>query len=552
MLKSITIKRSHDEPLVVPANGITIFVGPNNSGKSLALREIDTYLFSDVRDDWFKLLAGIDVEWPDDLRLSALIDGAKNKHAALASVPADHLELGSMNPNGSYETAHVHEPGLRSTVEKKQNVRRLCQNLLRYYKVKLDGRSRFQLSQERESGDIFSAPQNLLQLYMANEERRTQLQNSFKEAFGWYLAFDPTAMQKIRLRVNESPPFTPTAELSFTPEAVAYHRSGRLLTETSDGVQAYAGILLAVCSGAYKTIVIDEPEAFLHPPLARKLGSQLASIAKKQEASLFAATHSADFLLGCIESKYPVHVVRMQYRSGWSGARLVDNDTLAQFFNDPIFRSTNVISSLFYDAVIVTESDGDRVFYSEIIHRLFAGIDNPPSILVLNAHNKQTVRNIVGPLRKFGVPAAAVVDIDILKDGGKVWAGWLDASNFPEALRDGMHAMRHSVERLFSQLGIEMRAGGVTQLRSADRAACEALLSSLEEVGVFAVPTGELERWLPDLGDRGSKNAWVERTLVQMGNDPTASGYLHPSEGDVWEFMRRVVDWCTDSDRKGL
>jgi predicted ATPase len=45
----------------------------------------------------------------------------------------------------------------------------------------------------------------------------------------------------------------------------------------SDGVQAFVGIVCAVLWGDYRAILIDEPEAFLHPPLARKLGRQLTT-----------------------------------------------------------------------------------------------------------------------------------------------------------------------------------------------------------------------------------------------------------------------------------
>jgi hypothetical protein len=65
----------------------------------------------------------------------------------------------------------------------------------------------------------------------------------------------------------------------------------------------------------------------------------------------------------------------------------------------------------------VTESDNDRAFYSEIYYRLAEKESGYPSLLFVNAQNKQTIRDIIEPLRAFGVPAAAIVDIDILKDG---------------------------------------------------------------------------------------------------------------------------------------
>jgi predicted ATP-dependent endonuclease of OLD family len=42
MLESISLKFTElAELLRIPAQGVTIFVGPNNSGKSLVLREIE-------------------------------------------------------------------------------------------------------------------------------------------------------------------------------------------------------------------------------------------------------------------------------------------------------------------------------------------------------------------------------------------------------------------------------------------------------------------------------------------------------------------------------
>ena len=47
MLESISLKFTElAEPLRVPAQGVTIFVGPNNSGKSLVLREIELDIHS--------------------------------------------------------------------------------------------------------------------------------------------------------------------------------------------------------------------------------------------------------------------------------------------------------------------------------------------------------------------------------------------------------------------------------------------------------------------------------------------------------------------------
>ena len=56
MLESITLKFTENNDLTLPASGITVFVGPNNSGKSLLLRELELALSSNPLPTGLKLL----------------------------------------------------------------------------------------------------------------------------------------------------------------------------------------------------------------------------------------------------------------------------------------------------------------------------------------------------------------------------------------------------------------------------------------------------------------------------------------------------------------
>lgn len=89
---------------------------------------------------------------------------------------------------------------------------------------------------------------------------------------------------------------------------------------------------------------------------------------------------------------------------------------------NPLLRSIGVFNALFYNAVVVTEADADRAFYQEINERLLKEKD-PRGIegcLFLNAQNKQTVWDIVKPLRDLGIPAVGIVDIDVIKEGALI------------------------------------------------------------------------------------------------------------------------------------
>jgi hypothetical protein len=98
-----------------------------------------------------------------------------------------------------------------------------------------------------------------------------------------------------------------------------------------------------------------------------------------------------------------------------------------ELMRNPLLRSTGVLNGLFYEHVIVTESDADRAFYQEINERLlrFRPEWGVPNCLFLNSQGKHTLQTIMRPLRKLGIPAAGIVDVDVLKDTG-VQAYWME------------------------------------------------------------------------------------------------------------------------------
>ena len=251
----------------------------------------------------------------------------------------------------------------------------------------------------------------------------------------------------------------------------------------------------------------------------------------------------------------PINIVRLTYDYSTATARLLAKDQLTPLMHNPLLRSIGVLNALFYNAVIVTEADADRAFYQEINERLLAkkdprGIDG---CLFLNAQNKQTVWDIVKPLRELGIPAVGIVDIDVLKDGGSVWQKPLDGAFVPQLNHVALQAERSAILNAFTTTGKNMkRDGGVEVLESSDREACLNFLSKIAEYGVFVVPTGEVESWLTTLTISRNKASWLTSIFEEMGDDPTASKYLQPSSGDVWDFIGGIKKWVSDPTRKGI
>jgi predicted ATPase len=159
---------------------------------------------------------------------------------------------------------------------------------------------------------------------------------------------NPINLGQFQFALTDSLPEDGDVEQSLTADALRFWQRTRNIESASDGVKAYTGILAAVLGTDCELVLIDEPEVFLHPPLARKLGGFLTNIARERTAMVFASTHSADFLTGCVQSGTPVSVDRLTHEGGVSSARLLEADRLNTMMRDPLMRSTGVLSALFY------------------------------------------------------------------------------------------------------------------------------------------------------------------------------------------------------------
>lgn len=160
------------------------------------------------------------------------------------------------------------------------------------------------------------------------------------------------------------------------------------------------------------------------------------------------------------------------------------------------------------------------------------------------------------PLRELGIPAAGIVDIDFLKDGGKNFTKSLNSTFVPALNHDALGTSRSRINAAMDATKKDMkRNGGVTILESSEeQEACNNFLDQLEEYGIFVVRHGELESWLTHLNvpKRSHGPSWLIDIFEKMGDNPDSSDYVKPSNGDVWAFIGNVKDWISNQSRKGI
>jgi len=567
MLKTVALRfgaGEDDEPLCFTPGPMTVFVGPNNSGKSLALREIEDFIESGG-DSLRHIVGRLGLQLPPSAEIEEMI--VSRSVGEPEELLGNVIRVMRLRSPGGYarrratDTAEpvveqeIDLPALLAAAEHAEHpaedeLERICRDLLGLFTLRLDGQTRLALTQAQPAGDLESHPTNHLGALFRDDAARARIREITADAFGLYFVIDPTAGTHFRVRMAERAPMDDDEEQSVSDRSRAFHGRAQDIDQMSDGIRAFTGLTAAVLSADYRIMLVDEPEAFLHPPLTRKLGKRLTQLAAQRGANLLAATHSPDFVMGCITSGQAVNIVRLTYRNGIPGARLLAAEKLETMMRDPLLRSTGVLGALFHEGAVVCEADADRVFYAEVNERLLAhragGADG---VVFLNAQNKQTVRRIIRPLREMGLPAAAILDLDLLK-GREDFRDLLRSAFVPEVFWDPWEDRRR---RLHQQINnADYKDGGVQRLGGEARQLADTLLASLAEYGVFLVPNGELECWLPELEVGGHGPEWLTQVFARMGTDPSDEGYKKPTAGGVWRFIQRVAAWVADPRRKGM
>jgi predicted ATPase len=542
--------------LVVPLQpSVTIFVGPNNSGKSLLLREIYGFCNSGSVGPHTYIFDRFDCVGVDRAIAEAEFNQLRRKAEPGENIDANHVPVILRGQRGQ-----MHPPHYFMARERPQSNLNLFASLyLGPSTLSLDGSSRIGLLNPSTRGDLKYPTTPLARIFM-DDPTRAKWQKIVSEAFGFFPGIDATAGDHLAVRFGKT---KPPRERTLEQDIVDWMRDARSLEAISDGVKAFSGILLQIYAGDPRIILIDEPEAFLHPSLARTLGKELATAARAEKKFVFASTHSADFVMGAIQSGAVVNIVRLTWDNNIATARLLPNKELARLMNDPMLRSVGILSGLFFQNVVVAEADADRAFYQEINERLLTTQDSRaiPHALFLNADNHQTIPAIVAPLRQLGIPVAAVADLDVIKGGGVEWSRQLEACGMPLAQQESNRALRKSVlDALVAAAPSGTQkpddyfktAGGIDILGKSEREAASNFLDEVAKYGLFIVPCGEVEAWLKHLGIPQKTRGWRAKIFEALGGDPTIGSYVGPAGDDVWEFIGLISVWLTDRSRRGI
>lgn len=383
---------------------INVFVGANNCGKTQLLKDMLSYITGKVGETI--ILNELDIPYPDTWED---IETAYNMHI---------IDL-----NQSKQIKHISptldaDPAGPSGLSLAESIKHWLKNDRRQFRaatgaglvtyLNTDNRLKMAMSQAVQQNLQKRGAKNVLEaLYSSGADSAEKVRQCIKRIFEKDIFLNPFNLGTIEYRIGED-----FSSISTNPqEAFQQLSSFPLLDIQGDGMRSVLGIVSAIVSVKKPIILLDEPEAFLHPPQALQLGEIISGLVEPSQ-QIFIATHSADFLRGLLSSTRDAVIIHLDRAEDITVANVLDSATLNQIVTDPLLSSSRVLEGMFYKGVVATEADADSVFYQ----RLFQKIGAADEIHFVNAHNKQTLKKIIDPYRKLGIKFAMIADADVIRD----------------------------------------------------------------------------------------------------------------------------------------
>ncbi len=541
-----SIKFSGGQEFSFLPNEKILVVGPNKSGKSEFLREVVSILSwqnTQIRFERNKVIKNLDLH---------------------KSGTADDLLNFMLHHGRAYQQEVIDYQSYRINIQHIQFfANKFLGPLAQLFCKNLGAEGRLAITNVQQGPGADgqrSKPQQLMYDSEALTERVSEL---FKRAFNKELFFDYRSIPDIPVYVGN------LANRETYPDRVSDKyvqevRKNPRLDKQGDGMRSYAGILFEVIAVEHDITLLDEPEAFLHPPQMRRLGETLAEETLNQ---VFVATHSSDILRGFLNgTNGRVRIIRLQREGDFNNATMTSPERLNELWEQPELRYSNALDGIFHEEVLICEDDSDCRLYNSIADHLSREFPDKvwPDTAYVPCGGKAAIPKITQALMEIGVPVKIVSDLDLLNDGvmlrgvieslGGNWADFethwrqLDA-----AVRDGVKPLSNSevfteikrimdehegdglpkseIQNVLKQTSpwAMVKKHGKSVIPRGDAQATFALLDGkLRALGVFLVAVGEAENFCPDVGLHGP------RFVAKLFRD-------HPLDSPKLEALRDFV-----------
>jgi len=566
--------------------GLIVVVGPNSSGKTQFLRDLDEVVCGRSRE--LVVACGISLKAPPpfDEWFDFLVEEGSIREQTPDEFIKYSLQYGADAGGGSLRKTRVKSQHQQFAQATQQKVERSTPDFAFLKELgpltcsALFLKNRLSLMDACGTFDFRSqGPSRTLQSLYWKREAKAALHKEIARVFQVSVWVDNTRHSTLVLRVSDCPEL-PSAEDRLEPELMEKYRT---IETEGDGLRSYCSICATLLLEARPLCIVDEPEMCLHPPQAHAMGRFIGAHTSAQTCTIV-ATHSSHVLRGILETQPQANVIRLTHVASRFRACLLTAELLEQATSKPRSRSEAILEGLLSHAVVLCEGEGDRLVYGATYRTL------SERRLDVRFVPSEGTGGFADPLRLYRVlevPCAVIADIDFLAKEGElrrilkelgspseriktlcesarsiisqVTSGAQETD--VEEVRDELRELANDLDKnsnnakVRGQLqGISKRLYKLHQLQEKGlnaipetgvditRSVAAKLLDELEREGLFLVRVGVLENWLPVImkgHGHADKSKWAMLAAEKIEDDGER-------DDDIWEFMRRVYGFLLD------
>lgn len=393
--------------LHLPKSGVTAIVGPNNSGKSTLLRQLSMHVAHGAR-------AGFAQHVPLVRQIHMEMNGTVDDAIAW-------LRRHNVTTEGSHGAVFYNpniEEGTPEVSVREQLKGNLSSGVGQFQHLIVsygDAWGRMRGVQPVEQRNYFSdLPASHMHILQDRRELFDELNSISLRVFRRPLTLDRLSKQ-VNFRVGETDiPAPPIDDISkgYLDSLASLPQ----LMDQGDGMKSLIGLLAPLVTSTYPINIIDEPEAFLHPPQAAALGKILGEQARLRGIQVILATHDRNLLSGLLESEADISIVRLDRSADdVTSIHQLNVSDLRAIWDDPVLRYSNVLDGLFHRLVVLAEGDRDCRFYAAALEALGTPLPFTSSdVLFVPSGGKAGMPRLARVLRSVNVPVAASPDLDVL------------------------------------------------------------------------------------------------------------------------------------------
>lgn len=531
---------SGGQTIPLEANSLVLLVGPNNSGKSTALSDVER-LLGDPNQSGRIVVTSIRLEKDGDASQFRQWIKANYPHTT-RNLKKAYITKGNIVLDSGIETSWPND----------------IPSIFQFLSHRLNTDERLHVVKPKERIDRNANPVEYIQVLQVDVDVLKKVSAEVKDAFQKDVIINWGGGRHVWFHVGDEPARNADDDRVSATYLNELEKLPRLENE-GDGIKSFVGCVLGVLCGAHKVLLVDEPEAFLHPPQARKLGRLLADTAHKRERQVVAATHSPDVVNGALASNKPISVCRIERDGDQNHAYLLDSKQLSELWSKPLLRSTGAINGVFHKGVIVCEADADCRFFEALLDRLENArqLSEAPDLYFIHGGGKGAIDALVRAYRALNIKTVAVADFDLLRvksnfegvlasfgtelgalDGQynsavsalndlqpiSSAAQFVDEATKLIELVNKSHEVDSEVRGQFGALlsqsakWSDAKKYGIRKLSGGAHTACKNVLEHCETHGLFIVREGELESFWRE--GPASKSDWIVAAIERMNSHP--------------------------------